>query len=286
MIFLERIGPALRGLTRLLGLDERRCLRCGAAFAPSDDDGTVDGFLCASCLAALPPMRGPRCRRCAHPFPGAAPGAPALCGDCLRTPPPWRGMACYGRYEGALRDFLLDFKFHGRFVLADAAAPLLLDSLLCLPLPDAIVPMPLPLSRLRARGYNQVQELALALGRLLDLPVRPDLLLRPSCDAPQSRLHAKERRRNLHGSFIAPAHAGGLRLWLLDDIFTTGSTARAATQALLSAGAGRVDLVTLARTPLEPAARPDRKPALSLPPAATAGNAAPEKRPECAGNPD
>ena len=134
-------------------------------------------------------------------------------------------------------------------------APLLLDSLLCLPLPDALVPMPLPLPRLRQRGYNQVQELALATGHLLELPVRPELLLRPSCDTPQSRLRAEERRRNLHGSFIASPDAAGLRLWLLDDIFTTGSTARAAAQALRAAGARRIDLVTLARTPLHPAGR-------------------------------
>lgn len=251
----RRLLRRLRRIADLLGFDSRRCLRCGAAFVPSRNDGTVDGLLCAACLAQLPPMKGPRCRRCAFPFPDSAPAAPALCGDCLRDPPPWQGMACYGRYEGVLRDMLLELKFHSRFLLADALAPLLLDSLLCLPLPDALVPMPLPLPRLRRRGYNQVQELALAAGHLLELPVRPELLLRPSCDTPQSRLRARERRRNLHGSFVASPDAAGLRLWLLDDIFTTGSTARAAAQALLTAGAQRIDLITLARTPLHPAGR-------------------------------
>lgn len=260
----RQAGPVTlsRGLVRclqhtaaLLGFDYRRCLRCGAAFTPNRHDGTADGRLCAACLAQLPPMTGPRCRRCAFPFPADAPASPALCGDCLRDPPPWQGMACYGRYEGVLRDMLLELKFHGRFLLADALAPLLLDSLLCLPLPDALVPMPLPLPRLRQRGYNQAQELALAAGHLLGLPVRPELLRRPSCDTPQSRLRAGERRRNLHGSFTASPDAAGLRLWLLDDIFTTGSTARAAAQTLLAAGARRIDLVTLARTPLHPAGR-------------------------------
>ena len=251
----RRLVRCLRRAADLLGFGDRRCLRCGASFAPDRNDGTADGLLCAACLAQLPPMKGPRCRRCAFPFPDIAPATPALCGDCLRDPPPWQGMACYGRYEGALRDMLLDLKFHGRFLLADALAPLLLDSLLCLPLPDALVPMPLPLPRLRQRGYNQAQELALAAGHLLGLPVRPDLLYRPSCDTPQSRLRAGERRRNLHGSFAASPDAAGLRLWLLDDIFTTGSTARAAAQTLLAAGARRVDLVTLARTPLRPAGR-------------------------------
>lgn len=242
-------------MARLLGFDARRCLCCGAAFTPGSDDGTADGLICGRCLARLPAMKGPRCRRCACPFPDSAPAAPALCGDCLREPPPWQGMACYGRYEGALRDLLLELKFHGRFRLAEVLAPLLLDSLLCLPLPDALVPMPLPLPRLRRRGYNQVQELALAVGRLLELPVRPDMLLRPSCDTPQSRLHAGERRRNLHGSFAASPAVAGRHLWLLDDIFTTGSTARAAVRALLAAGAYRVDLVTLTRTPLHPAGK-------------------------------
>lgn len=246
----RRLARRLRRWAELLGLDARRCLNCGAPFSPSADDGTAEGLLCARCLADLPPMKGPRCRRCAFPFPANAPTTPALCGDCLREPPPWQGMACYGRYEGALRDMLLELKFHGRFRLADALAPLLLDSLLCLPRPDALVPMPLPLPRLRRRGYNQAQELALAVGRLLGVPVRPELLYRPSCDAPQSSLRARERRRNPHGSFAASPAAAGLCLWLLDDIFTTGSTARAAARALLAAGAQRIDLVTLARTPL------------------------------------
>ena len=115
--------------------------------------------------------------------------------------------------------------------------------------------MPLPLPRLRQRGYNQAQELALATGLPLGVPVRLDLLLRPSCDTPQSHLRAKERRRNLHGSFAASPAAAGLRLWLLDDIVTTGSTARAAARTLLLAGAQRVDLVALARTSLHPAER-------------------------------
>lgn len=251
----QRLARRLRRWAALIGLDARRCLGCGAPFHPESGDGTAEGMLCAHCLGGLPPLTGPRCRRCAFPFPAGAPTAPALCGDCLRDPPPWRTVACYGRYEGALRDLLLELKFHGRFLLAGALAPLLLDSLLCLPLPDAIVPMPLPLPRLRQRGYNQAQELALATGLPLGVPVRPDLLLRPSCDTPQSHLRAKERRRNLHGSFAASPAAAGLRLWLLDDIVTTGSTARAAARMLLLAGAQRVDLVALARTSLHPAER-------------------------------
>lgn len=244
-------GHRLRRWAALLfGLDARRCLGCGAPFHPRTGDGTAEGFLCARCIGGLPRLTEARCRRCAFPFPAGAPAAPALCGDCLRDPPPWQDMACYGQYDGGLRDLLLELKFHGRFLLAGALAPLLLDSLLCLPLPDAIVPMPLPLPRLRQRGYNQAQELALSVSAPLDVPVRPDLLCRPSCDTPQSQLRAQERRRNLRNSFVASPATAGLRLWLLDDIITTGSTARAATQTLLRAGARRVDLVTLARTPL------------------------------------
>lgn len=247
---LTSLFPSLSCLARLFGFQDRRCLSCGASFTPGTTDGSAGGLLCRDCLARLPALKGPRCRGCAIPFPLTATAAPALCGECLRNPPPWQAIACYGRYEGALRAMLLELKFHGRFILADALAHLLLDCLQCLPLPDALVPMPLPLSRLRQRGYNQVQELALAAGHLLNLPVRTDLLFRPTCDTPQSRLHARERRRNLHDSFLASPRAAGLHLWLLDDIFTTGSTARAATLSLCAAGAQRVDLVALARTPL------------------------------------
>ncbi len=127
-------------------------------------------------------------------------------------------------------------------------AGMLLDAASCLPLPDAILGIPQHRDHLRRRGYNQAHELAVALGLSLSLPVRPDLLWRPTDIPHQTGLSAAQRRRNATGSFRA-ADVRGLHLWLVDDIITTGSTLRAAGAELLRAGAARVDVLALARTP-------------------------------------
>ena len=116
------------------------------------------------------------------------------------------------------------------------------------PLPNAILGIPQHRDHLRRRGYNQAHELAVALGLSLSLPVRPDLLWRPTDIPHQTGLSAAQRRRNAAGSFRA-ADVRSLHLWLVDDIITTGSTLRAAGAELLRAGAARVDVLALARTP-------------------------------------
>jgi len=126
--------------------------------------------------------------------------------------------------------------------MAQAFAPL--------PRPDALLPLPLHRARLRRRGYDQALELAKPLAQALELPLRDDILIRQRDTAPQSRLDAKQRRRNLRGAFVVregaelPAH-----LVLIDDVMTTGATLHAAADALRRAGVERVDAWVCARVP-------------------------------------
>ena len=86
-------------------------------------------------------------------------------------------------------------------MLADAAS--------CLPLPDAVLGIPQHEDHLRRRGYNQAHELAVALGLLLSLPVRPGLLRRPADSPHQTGLTAAQRQRTAAGS------SSRLRFWQL-----------------------------------------------------------------------
>ena len=105
-------------------------------------------------------------------------------------------------------------------------------------------------AHLRERGYNQAHELAAALCRELRLPLRHDLLYRTRRVQPQAGLDAVHRAANVRGSFAAAtSHLRGAHCWLLDDVMTTGSTARAACSALRDAGAASVTLLVMARTP-------------------------------------
>ena len=241
---------------RALGLCQSRCVFClrpfSAKAAPQngfDAPGILGGSapLCADCAALLRPFAGARCPRCGTPAPDQAQGS-ALCGACLQTPPPWNGLAFHGLYGGALRHALLRLKFDGHLYLAPLLANFLLEAAACLPRPDALTAVPQHPDHLRRRGYNQAHEMAKALRDLSGLALQAHLLTRDVPGPEQARLDARDRRRNVLHSFAAAPDVAGMRVWLVDDIMTTGSTLAAATRALLEGGAARVDVLFIART--------------------------------------
>lgn len=121
-----------------------------------------------------------------------------------------------------------------------------------LPLPDAIVPIPLHPTRLRERGFNQCQELARPLARKLRIPIQPGWLQRQLPTPHQVGLSRAQRRANLDNAFTASPSIKGKRILLIDDTLTTGTTLRKAAQLLLTASTGRacaVDVAVVARTP-------------------------------------
>ena len=246
---------ALRSACRQtwLGLRQQRCLHCLAPFTPTPHlpDFMAEALLCPACLPLLRPYNGPRCPVCGLP-PADYPQhreAAGLCGRCLTDPPPWSGLAFHGLYAGVLRHLLLRLKFDAHLYLPPLLAALLYRAAQGLPQPDALLAVPQHPAHLRQRGYNQAHELAKALARRTGLPLRPQLLRRVLPGPAQSGLTATQRRANVRHSFIAAAEAQGLRLWLLDDVMTTGSTLRAAACALRAAGACAVDVLVVARTP-------------------------------------
>lgn len=78
-----------------------------------------------------------------------------------------------------------------------------------------------------------------------------DTLYKKKDTLPQIGLGAKERRSNVKNAFASSAVATGLRLILLDDVMTTGATARECAETLIKAGAKEVVVVTLARAVME-----------------------------------
>jgi ComF family protein len=112
---------------------------------------------------------------------------------------------------------------------------------------DLLVPVPLTGRRMRRRGFNQAWQLMKPFYRgKADRTV----LRRVRRTAPQTGLTRRERRQNLAGAFAVrdPAAVVGRRVMVVDDVMTTGATLNACAEALLTAGAVRVDAVTLART--------------------------------------
>jgi predicted amidophosphoribosyltransferase len=95
------------------------------------------------------------------------------------------------------------------------------------------------------RGYHPAEQLARALSQLWSLPLT-SALGRTRMPKRQRGLSLAERRRNVAGSFAAKGRVRGT-VALVDDVYTTGSTASAAASALRRGGARRVEVVTFAR---------------------------------------
>jgi ComF family protein len=156
-------------------------------------------------------------------------------------------QACF-LYRPPIDRLLQRFKFQGDLAAGRLLAELMLRRLRGADRPQALLPMPLHLSRLRSRGYDQALELARPLARGLGLDLEAGVLVRRRATRAQSELTAAARRDNVRGAFFA-RRAGLVHVALLDDVLTTGATLQAATLALHQAGIARVDAWVCARVP-------------------------------------
>ncbi len=117
------------------------------------------------------------------------------------------------------------------------------------PAPDAIVTVPLGARRRRQRGYNQSEILARVLAEIRHVPLL-DGLRRTRETKPQSVCDEQGRRRNVADAFAwVGSPLDGVRLWLVDDVLTTGATVEAAGASLRAAGASRVHVIVVAVVP-------------------------------------
>jgi len=177
------------------------------------------------------------------------------CRACLDHPPAFvRARAC-ALYDAAdpraegLRAVIHRYKYEHDLTEAAPLSALLADRCpLDLRDYDTVVPVPLHLSRLRWRGFNQAQVLIAPLARRAGVSCDAFSLERTRPTLPQVRLDAAMRRRNVHGAFRAcrPERIRRRRILLFDDVFTSGATVDACARELRSAGAEAVDVLTLA----------------------------------------
>ncbi len=194
------------------------------------------------CWEKIAPYSGPSCSICATPL---ASEYSTVCGECIKNEPPFAKVLNYGLYSGALAEAIHRMKFYGIRRLAIPLGKLLLN--LEIPAVDGIVPVPLSKKCLRQREFNQTLLLSKVISKKLKMPLYMDILLKKKDTPPQIGLSAKERTKNLKGAFEVRGNINNLRLLLLDDVMTTGATARECSKALIKAGAEEVIVVTLAR---------------------------------------
>ena len=205
--------------------------------------GEEGRYLCDDCEPALKRLERPYCPKCAEPE------RDGLCERCIGLGPRINSIRAAYRYQGAVRHMAHELKYRNLRAAAPTLGGLMADYLLSNPVPaDVIVPVPLHSRRERQRGYNQSLLLAKEIDRRCGIEVDDSLLRRRKNTPPQVEMDSPDdRRANMSNSFECPSRLDGLRILLVDDIVTTGSTMFACADALKDAGAESVWGLALAR---------------------------------------
>lgn len=207
--------------------------------------------LCGECWPKLRFIEQPWCEVLGVPFAHEF-GEGFISPAALAAPPPFTRARAAVCYTGVARQMVLSLKFNDRTELAPSmarwmmrvGAELVADA-------DIVVPVPLHRQRFFQRRFNQSAELARALCRLSGKPFLSDAVLRIRATRQQVGLGAREREENVRGAFQVRKQAriflAGKHVLVVDDVYTTGTTAAALARTLLRAGAAQVDILTFAR---------------------------------------
>ncbi len=222
----------------LNGFFPSECPRCGK---PSDSPRHAP--LCYECWGAISPYNGPSCGICGEPL---ASGHGSVCGECLADRPAFSKAYAYGLFDGTLKEAIHCYKFASIRRLAAPLAGLLGG--LGLPAVDVVAAVPLTKKRLLERGFNQSMLLGREVARMTGAKLLPHALLKVKDTPAQAGLGRKERSLNLRGAFMCGGPVSGQTVILVDDVITTGATARECSKVLAKAGAREVYVVALART--------------------------------------
>ncbi len=194
--------------------------------------------LCPLCLADAD--AGLLCLCCSTPLTNRNSAAPSnnpsqRCGKCL-SHKRWRVLQVAYPYHNDVGRLVAQLKVTQQWSLLQPLCQRLAEKVTNQPLPHALVPIPMHPSRLRQRSCNHALLIATELGRLLQLPVRPELLHKVRATDSQHRLNGQQRRQNLHGSFACADLPRQTQIALVDDIVTTGTTMKMAASALQRGG--------------------------------------------------
>ena len=238
-----------------------RCAACDcltAAAPPAADTAAATPLmrlLCPACRETILPVTSPMCSVCGRPFAQGV-GDDHHCGDCAAKAPGFDRMRAAAVYQGAMVPLVRQLKYHEAAHLAGAMRPWL-HAVYERHWPrgsvDLVVPVPLHRRRLRQRGYNQSWLLARQVfGKRISAHapmLRDDVLVRVRDTPSQTGLSRDRRRRNVRGAFsVSDRQAvAGKQILVVDDVVTTGETMAACVGVLRSAGARRVDALSMAR---------------------------------------
>lgn len=245
-----RVGGSIRPWSALVDLlFPPQCAFCRGECQPEAGQPQ----LCAACRRALEPVGELRCPTCASRC-SAADFPLDRCPQCRSRRMLFSAARTIGSHETVLREAVLRAKQAANAPLAGALGQLLAAAIARHPFrdepPELVVPVPMHWLRRVVRRSNPAGTIGRAVAGQLVLPFREHAVVCRRLLRRQSSLTAPERRENVRGAFAVrwPRVVAGKRVLLVDDVMTTGATAREASRVLLAAGAKSVVVATVARS--------------------------------------
>jgi ComF family protein len=220
-----------------------RCPGCGTVVGE-------DHAFCLACWQALDFLGGPACGQCGQPL-ALAFHEEARCGACLADPPPFDRARAAVAYGPIARALALKLKYGRRPGVALTMARPMRRAGAAMLEAALVAPVPLHRWRLWSRGYNQAALIARALAVDGTSELALDLVDRVKQTPALRGLGRLARERTVAGAFrIAPSwkhKVKGRRIVLVDDVYTTGATAKGCARVLKRAGAAEVNILCWAR---------------------------------------
>lgn len=236
--YLEQLKDGILGI-----LWPRTCPFCGKV----NHDG-----ICSSCRKLVDELEihEPRCLKCGKPVRYQE---QEFCHDCKTKEHIFDRGAAMWLHKPPVTRAIYQLKYHNQRYYAKELAWEICKKYKSEILrwkPQTIVPVPVHRRRRRKRGYNQAELVAYEIGKLLDIPVVPDFVIRIHYTGYQKKLDPRGRKKNLEHAFapgIDPERipADLRRVLIVDDIYTTGNTVDQVAKVLKESGIQKVYFLTI-----------------------------------------
>ena len=216
------------------------CVFCGEEIFDENEYST-----CKNCEKTLPRITGKICQKCGEPINNMA----NYCENCKNSKHLFEKSRSAFVYQDKVSGGVLNLKFNNGKYYSKPFAHYLADLYKehkydC----DLIIPVPIHISRLKERGYNQSELLAKELSEILNLQLDTQSLVKVKKTKNQAELDFKQRHSNLEKAFkvTSKKQICGKNILIIDDVYTTGSTISECSKELKKAGAKSVCALTIA----------------------------------------